>query len=116
MDDPGKVSGCKVTIRDMDPINELLKKLFVTIDNQISSKKIAKNHVSFGIKEYIEVPGFEYQREIGILGFEIDIVFKRKGKSVKFRKIKTGKYPEKQAVTKEEIVEYLNKNYGVEVV
>ena len=113
---PGKQSGCKVTIRDKEQINELLRRFFATIDNQISNKKITKNHVGFGIPEYIEVPGLEYKREIGICGFEISIVFKRKGKRVKMKKIKQGKYPEKQNVTKEEIIEYLTKILKVEVI
>ena len=43
------------------------------------------------------------------------LVFKRKGKRVKIRKIKRGSYPKKQDVTKEEIKEYLIKTFGVEV-
>ncbi len=113
---PGKESGCKVTIRDKEKIKSLLKRFFAVLDNEISDKKVTKNHVSFGIPEYIEVPGLEYNRDVGILGFEVDIVFKRKGKRVKMRKIKRGKYPKKQNITKEEIIEFLNKNFGLEVI
>lgn len=112
---PGKKSGCRVTIRDKDEIISLLKRFFAAVDNRISKNKIMENHFSFGIKEYIEIPGLEYNRDIGILGFEIDVSFKRKGKRVKLRKIKKGKYPKRQAVTKEEIVEFLNKNFRLEV-
>jgi len=112
---PGKESGCKVSIRDKEKINSLLKRFFAAVENKISEKKISDNYLSFGIQEYIEVPGLEYKREIGILGFEISIVFKRKGKRVMFKKIKRGKYPKKQAVTKEEIAEFLIKNFDVEV-
>ena len=85
------------------------------IDNTLSKKQIAENSADFGIKEYIEVPGLEYERDIGILGFEISITFKRKGRRVKMKKIKRGKYPKKQAVTPDEIIKYLTKNYGVEI-
>jgi len=112
---PGKESGCKVIIRDKQEIENLLKRFFAVLDNEISNNKITENHLSFGISEYIEVPGLEYQRDIGILGFEVDIVFTRKGKRVKNRKIKRGKYPKKQRVTKEEIVDFLNKNFDVGV-
>ncbi len=113
---PGKVAGCKVTIREKEQINDLLRRFFATVENSISKKKIAKNHASFGVHEYIEVPGLEYNRDIGILGFDIDIAFKRKGRRVKMKKIKRGHLPKKQAVNPEEIIEYLNKNFGVEVV
>ncbi len=112
---PGKKSGCRVTIREKNEIISLLKRFFAAVDNKISKKKIMENHFSFGIKEYIEVPGLEYNRDIGILGFEVDVSFKRKGKRVKLRKIKKGKYPKKQAVTREEITEFLKKNFKVEV-
>jgi large subunit ribosomal protein L5 len=107
---PGKKSGCRVTIRDKNEIITLLKRFFAAIDNKLSKKQVMDNHFSFGIKEYIEIPGLEYNRDIGILGFEVDVSFKRKGKRVKFRKIKKGKYPKRQAVTKEEIIEFLKKN------
>lgn len=113
---PGKISGCKITIRDKEEIIGLLKRFFAALDNKLSTKQITENHVSFGIREYIEIPGLEYNREIGMLGLEIDIVFTRKGKRVKIKKIKKGKYPKKQNVTIEEIVNILNKNFKVEVI
>lgn len=112
---PGKKSGCKVTVREKDQIIALLKRFLSALDNRLSGKQIRDNHLSFGIKEYIEIPGLEYSREIGILGFEVDISFKRKGKRVKLRKIKRGKYPRRQTVTKEEITEFLIKNFNTEV-
>ncbi len=113
---PRKQSGCKITLRNKDEINNLLKRFFSSFDNRISERQITENQVCFGINEYIEVPGFDYEREIGILGFEVMIVFKRKGKRVKMRKIKKGKYPKKQEVTKEEIIDFLTKHFGLEVV
>lgn len=113
---PGKESGCKVTIRNEAKIIELLKMFFAALDNKIKNKQITPNHFSFGIKEYIEIPGLEYNREIGILGFEMSLVFSRKGKRVKLRKIKRGKYPKRQDVTAEEIRAYLIKRFKVEVI
>lgn len=113
---PGKKSGCKVTIRNKEKIMDLLKRFFAALDNKIKRKQITENHISFGICEYIEIPGLEYNREIGILGFEASLVFKRKGKRVKMRKIKKGKYPKKQNITEKEIADFLIKNLGIEVV
>lgn len=112
---PGKESGCKVTLREIEQIKELLTRFFAAESNELSAKKIVDNHFSFGIHEYIEIPGLEYDRDIGISGFDTTVVFSRKGKRVKMKKIKRGKYPKKQNVTKEEIVEYLTKNFGVEI-
>lgn len=112
---PGKESGCKVTIRDRKQIDDLLKKFFAALDNKIPEKNITTNHVSFGINEYVEVPGLEYKREIGILGFEVSVVFTRKGKRVKFKKIKQGRYPKTQDVSKEEITDFLIKYYKITI-
>jgi large subunit ribosomal protein L5 len=112
---PGKKSGAKVTLRDKKQIHELLRRFFSAIDNKLHEKQITENQACFGIKEYIEIPGLEYERDIGILGFEVMLVFERKGKRVKMRKHRAGKFPEKQHVTPEEIIDYLTEHFNVEV-
>ena len=112
---PGKKSGCKITIRDLDAINSYLKRFFSAVDNKIKDRQITENQLCFGVKEYIEVPGLEYERDIGILGFEVMLIFKRKGKRVGLKKIKQGKFPRKQRVTPEEIRVYLEKNFKLDV-
>lgn len=112
---PGKEAGCKVTIRSKEDINRLLRRFFAANGNKINKKVITNNHFSLGIHEYIEVPGLEYNRDIGILGFEVAVVFERKGKRVIYKKIKKGKYPKRQDISRDEIIEFLNKNFGVEV-
>ena len=86
-----------------------MKRLFGAVGNKIRKKKIASNHFSFGIKEYLEIPDMEYQRDIGVIGFDVTAVFKRPGKRVKERKIRTGRYPKSQDVTQEDITSYLTK-------
>ena len=112
---PGKKSGAKITIRDKEKINGLLERFFASMDHELPIKQITTNQVCFGIHEYIEVPGLEYDRDIGISGFEVMLVFKRKGKSVKLRKIKRGKYPKRQDVSKEEIVSYMEDKFELEI-
>ena len=112
---PGKKSGAKITLRDKEKINGLLERFFASMDNEFPLKQITTNQVCFGIHEYIEIPGMEYNRDIGITGFEVMLVFKRKGKSVKARKIKKGKYPKRQAVSKEEIVKYMEDKFELEI-
>lgn len=106
---PGLEVGAVVTIRKGKI--ELLRRLFVAIDNVLNKKQISENNFSFGIKEYIEIPGVEYQREIGIIGFDVTIVFKRAGRRVKLRKIKKGKISKKQTITREEIIKFMEDNF-----
>ena len=103
---PGMELGTRVTLRDGEAI-ELLKRLLSAIDNELKKKQLADNHFSFGIKEYIEIPGIEYQRDLGIRGFNITVVFIRAGARVKLKKIKRGKVPKKQIISKSEIENYM---------
>lgn len=111
---PGKQSGVKITIRDKEKIKDYLERFFASMENRVKKKAVSGNQFCFGIAEYIEVPGLDYDRDIGISGFEVMVVFTRKGKRAKMKKIGRGKYPLKQEVTKEEIVEYLESKFGLE--
>jgi|TARA_Y100000034_G_scaffold19272_2_gene21708 large subunit ribosomal protein L5 len=111
---PGLEVGAVVTIRQN--VNEFLKKMLITIDNKLKKKQISENNFSFGIKEYIEIPGVEYQREIGIMGFDITVVFKRSGRRVKLKKIKRGKIPKRQIISSNEIIKFMEENFQTEFI
>jgi large subunit ribosomal protein L5 len=106
---PGLEIGCVVTLRK--DYNELLKRLLIAIDNVLKKKQISENNFSFGLKEYIEIPGMEYHREIGIMGFDVTVVFKRAGRRVRLKKIKQGKVPKRQVITKEEIIKFMEEHF-----
>ncbi len=108
---PGLKTGCCVTIRGEEK-EKLLKRLLGAVNNKIKKKSIVNNHFSFGIKEYLEIPDMEYQRDIGILGLDVTVVFRKAGKRVALKKIKRGRFPKKQEVTKEEIIDYLRNKIG----
>ncbi len=101
--------GTVVTIRKNN--EELLKKMLIAIDNVLKKKQISNNNFSFGVKEYIEIPGMEYQREIGIMGFDVTVVFKRAGRRVRLKKIKRGKIPARQVIKPEEIIKYMEDKF-----
>lgn len=107
---PGLEIGTVVTIRKN--INKLLERLLEANENVLRKKQISENNFSFGVKEYIEIPGVEYQRDIGIIGFDVTVVFKRSGRRVKLKKIKKGKIPKRQTITKEEIIKFMEDNFG----
>jgi len=106
--------GAVVTLRE--GLEEFLNRMLNTIDNTLKEKQISENNFSFGIKEYIEIPGIEYQRDIGIMGFDVTVVFKRTGKRVGIKKIKKGKIPKKQIITKEEIIKFMKEKFGTEFI
>ena len=104
--------GAVVTLRKN--LEEFLKKMLATIDNTLKESQISENNFSFGIKEYIEIPGMEYNRDIGILGLDVTVVFKRTGKRIRLKKIKKGKISKKQIISKEEIIKFMKENFQVE--
>jgi large subunit ribosomal protein L5 len=111
---PGLEVGAMITIRKN--AEETLKKMMIAIDNKLKRKQISENNFSFGIKEYIEIPGMEYQRDIGITGLDVTVVFKRAGRRVALRKIKKGKVPSRQKISKEEIIKFMEENFQTEFV
>ena len=110
---PGLEVGTKVTIRGEDAM-EMLKKLLPAIDNTLKEKQIQPNCFSFGIHEYIEIPGMEYIREVGIMGFEVTVVFSRAGKAVEKKKVKRGK-SRRLTISQEEIEDYVVSKFGTEI-
>ena len=110
---PGLEIGAKITLRKN--FNELLQRLLASVRNKIKKKQVKENGFTFGIEEYIEIPGMEYQRDLGMLGLDVSVSFKRKGKRVKIRKIKRGKYPKKQHVPAEEIIKFMQDKFKLEV-
>lgn len=111
---PGLEVGTRVTLRGIEAA-EILKRLLSAIDNALKKRQIIRNTFSFGIHEYIEIPGIEYQREIGIRGLNVTATFIRAGVRVKQKRLKSGKLPQRQHVTKEEIIDFMKQNFGTEI-
>ncbi len=112
---PGLPIGCKLTLRNK-PAEELLKRLLEARENILSLKQFDENgNVSFGISEYINIPGAKYDPEIGIMGFEACISLERPGFRIKRRKQLKKKVPASHKIKKEEAVEFMKKNFNVKI-
>lgn len=111
---PGLPIGCKVTIRKNT--EQLLKNLFQAIGNKINIHKFdSHGNLSFGIPEYLDIPGVEYDPEIGIIGLEAAVTLKRAGFRIKDRKIRPKKIPERHRISKQESIEFIKNKFNVEV-
>ena len=106
--------GAFVTVRKKP--NEFLKKMLAAKNNIVKRSSVDDNNFSFGIKEYIEIPGTEYQRDMGIRGLDVTVTFKRAGRRVKLKKIKRGKIPQKQKVSREEIIKFMEENFNTKFI
>ena len=110
---PGLLVGTKVTLRGKEA-EDIIHKILPAINNTIKERQIRPNFVSFGVHEYIEIPGMEYIREVGIMGFEVTIVFIRSGKRIEKRKIKQGR-ARRQDVTIEEIEKIMVDKFKIKI-
>ncbi len=107
---PGLHIGWKVTIRK--DTHALLKNLLQGAKD-IKKKQFNNGFFSFGIKEYIEVPNIPYQRDIGITGFDVAVTLKRRGWRIKSRKIKKTKLNRTHQISKEETLDFFQKNFTI---
>jgi len=76
---PGLAVGCLVTLRGKK--TEMLKDLLAAIKNKLKKSQFSGRTMTFGIPEYIEIPGSKYDPEIGIEGVGIFRVARRVSKS-----------------------------------
>ena len=112
---PGLEVGTKVTLRGTEAL-AILRRLLGAVDNKIKKKQLSDNHFSFGIEEYIEIPGLEYKREIGIRGLNTTVVFSRPGLRIKMKKIKSGKIPKKQHVISSDIIKFMEAEFKTQFI
>jgi large subunit ribosomal protein L5 len=110
---PGLEVGTKVTMRGQEA-EDIIKRILPAINNTLKDRQITKNFVSFGVHEYIEIPGMEYIREVGIMGFEVTIVFVRAGKRIEKRKIKQGK-TRRQDISPAEVEEIMVNKFQTKI-
>lgn len=108
---PGLHIGYKVTIKNKKT-KDLLKNLLLGA-KEIKKKQFNPGFFSFGIKEYIEIPNISYQRDIGIMGFDVAVTLKRRGWRIKNKKLKKSAIGKSHRITKEETIEFFQKNFDI---
>jgi large subunit ribosomal protein L5 len=110
---PGLPIGCKLTLRKGNA-KEILKRLLEAKDNQLDPKQFDLNgNVSFGIPEYIDIPNVKYNPEIGVMGLEVCVTLERPGFRIKRRKLQKKKISPRHAITKDEAIEFMKKEFNV---
>lgn len=111
---PGLVIGCKVTIHKN--AEQILKRLLAAKENILSKKCFDdQGNFSFGISEYIDIEGLDYDPELKILGLEVAVTLERPGYRVKKRKVAPKSIGKSHAITSEEAIDFVKNNFSVEV-
>lgn len=108
--------GAKITMRG-EEAKVFLKNALSAADNRFNERSIDKDgNFSFGVREYIDFPGAKYDPTIGLFGFDVAVTLTKGGRRVALRRRKRTKVPHKHKVTKKEALEFVKKNYEVELV
>lgn len=113
---PGLPIGAKITIRDQEKAKDLIKRLIVSQRNTLRKGCFDNNgNVSFGVKEYIDIPDVKYNPDVGMLGFQATITLVRPGYRIKRRKIRKGVVPLHHRVNQTEAMEFFEKEFKVKI-
>jgi large subunit ribosomal protein L5 len=110
----GEAIGVKVTLRG-NKAEEFLKKALSVHEYQLRRRQVNAGEFSFGIHEHIDLPGVNYDPDVGIFGMDVSVSLRRRGYRVKRRRISRSKIGRNHVVTEDETIDFL-KNMGVEVV
>jgi len=105
--------GCKVTLRKEDAKKILT--LVLTGITELGKDNFGKGYLNFGVKEYIEISSIQFQRDIGILGFDVSAILTRKGARIEERKRRKSKIGEKHKINQEETIEFFKKNFDIKL-
>ena len=112
----GEPIGVAVTVRGNDA-TKLLKRLLVAKDNQIEERIFDnEGNLSFGIKEYIDIPEIKYDPNIGILGLEVSVSLARPGFNIKLRSRRKTKVGKNHRIAKNDAIKFLTEEFGVKIV
>lgn len=102
---PGVPIGSKVTVRGKETL-ALLKRLLEAVEFKLNERQFTESGFSFGIKEYIDIPGVKYDPKVGMMGLQASVTLERAGFRVKHRQIRTSKVGVAHRVTKEDAIKF----------
>ena len=112
---PGLAIGCKITLRKKKA-DEILERFLEAKDKVLSENQFDSNgNLSFGIAEYIDIPGVKYDPKIGIMGLQICVTIERPGFRIKRRFSKTVQIHPRHKVTKSEAIEFIKNKFKVTI-
>ena len=95
--------------------DEFLSRLLESKDRKLQSSNFdVHGNFAFGIKEYIDVPGMEYDPKIGVIGMDACITLQRKGYSIK-RKMISRKVGKSHLITKSDAIAFMKSKFSVNI-
>lgn len=113
---PGLPIGCKLTLRKQKA-QELLKRLLEAKEFSLKPTQFDDaGNISFGIQEYIDIPGVNYDPNIGIIGLEVCVTLEKPGYRIKRRRLRRTKIARKHVVSRKEAMQFMQEAFNVKMV
>ncbi len=111
---PGLPIGAKLTLRGQ-PALDVLKRFLEARDNKLPTSCVDDfGNISFGIAEYIDIPGVKYDPKIPVMGIQISVTLKRPGFRVLRRKLQKTSPGKNHQIRKNESMAFLTEHFGTE--
>ena len=108
--------GVKVTMR-CEKGAKFLNKVVEALDRKLTSKTFdGEGNFSFGLKEYLDIPGEKYDPKLGVIGMNINVTLGRPGFRIKRRKMKKSCVSPAHRIKKEEAIEFAKKELNISVI
>ncbi|MEM3087130.1 MAG: 50S ribosomal protein L5 [Halobacteria archaeon] len=110
----GEPIGVVVTLRKKRA-REFLERALDVVEKRLPERVFdAGGNFSFGIEDHTDF-GLRYDPDVGIFGLDVAVALERPGYRVARRRIRPRPVPKAHRVTREEAVEFVRQNFGVEV-
>lgn len=111
---PGLPIGLKLTLRGKEA-EDVLKRLLEARENTLpTSCADDYGNISFGLSEYIDIPGVKYDPKIGVIGLQASITLTRPGYRVMRRKNKNSPLGKGHRVTRSQATAFMKERFGTE--
>lgn len=111
----GQPVGVTVTVRGK-PAYELLMRLFHAKEYKLNHRSIDKTgNFAFGINEHIDIPGMNYDPNLGIIGMDVIVQMERVGYRVKKRSYKRKKIGKSHFLSPVETQVFLSDQYNIDL-
>ncbi len=108
----GRPLGVKVTLRK-NKAEQFFNSVLKSADNKVKESQVDNGgNISFGIREYIDLPNVRYSPEIGMLGMDASVTLERPGYHVKKRRVRKAIIGKKHKINKADTINWL-KQRGV---
>ena len=112
---PNLEIGAKITVRGKKA-EEILKRLLVAKKNKLMKQKFDKfGNLSFGLEEYLSIPGVEYDASIGIIGLECAVTLRRNGFRIARRRLQSRSIPARHSISQEESIQFMKEKFNITI-